>query len=243
MRIERVDDKTIKCFLSLEELEEYDVDYRDFLSRNDKAQKLMREIIEQAREEVGYRPPKLAFEMQIMMVPEQGMVLTFSEKEPIDLDDDRKVDNFIQNLKDLINHIKETRGKSEEDGPAGLLPEIRSENLPVRGAGNGAKHAQQEPVQVNEAVFAFRTISKVMQYAEGLPTNLRVNSELYKMEDFYYLHLSKGTASYDKFSRACVQALEFAGLFRADVGCDTILKEHGELLIAEKALRKLGTGK
>lgn len=238
MRIERVDDKTIKCYLSLEELEAYNVDYRDFLSRSEKAQKLMREIIEQAREEVDYKPPKLAFEMQIMMVPEQGMVLTFSEKEPIDLDDDRKVDGFIQNLKELIEHIKEYRGQSAEAGPAGLIPEIRSENLPVKDGSGKAVH--KEPLTVDEAVFVFRTITKVMQYAEGIPSNLRVQSELYKMDDFYYLHMAKGGASYDKFSRACVQALEFAALFKADVGCDTMLREHGELLIAEKALRKLG---
>ncbi|MBR6381772.1 MAG: adaptor protein MecA, partial [Lachnospiraceae bacterium] len=72
MKIERVDDKTVKCYLSLEELEEYHVDYRDFLSRSEKAQRLMQEIIRQAREEVDYKPPKLAFEMQIMMVPDQG---------------------------------------------------------------------------------------------------------------------------------------------------------------------------
>ncbi len=238
MRIERVADKTITCYLSLAELEDYNVDYRDFLSRSEKAQKLMREIIEQAREEVDYKPPKLAFEMQIMMVPEQGMVLTFSEKEPIDLDDERKVDGFIQNLKELIEHIKEYRGQSGEAGPAGLIPEIRSENLPVKD-GSG-KAAPRDPVTVNEAVFVFRTITKVMQYAEGLPSNLRVQSELYKMDDFYYLHMAKGGASYDKFSRACVQALEFAALFKADTGCDTMLREHGELLIAEKALRKLG---
>ena len=28
MKIERIDDKTVKCFLSNEELEEYDIDYK-----------------------------------------------------------------------------------------------------------------------------------------------------------------------------------------------------------------------
>jgi negative regulator of genetic competence, sporulation and motility len=150
------------------------------------------------------------------------------------------VDGFLQNLKELIEHIKANRGHS---GAAGLLPEIQSENLPVHGGDGAGMAADKDPVQVNEAVFVFRTISKVMQYAEGVPSNLRVQSELYKMDDFYYLHMAKATASYDKFSRACVQALEFAALYKADVGCDIVLKEHGELLIAEKALRKLGTGK
>ena len=56
MRIERVDDKTVKCFLSNEELEEYDIDYKDFILRSDKAREIVQEIIEQAEEEVGYKP-------------------------------------------------------------------------------------------------------------------------------------------------------------------------------------------
>ena len=55
MRIERVDDKTVKCFLSNEELEEYDIDYKDFILRSDKAREIVQEIIEQAEEEVQYR--------------------------------------------------------------------------------------------------------------------------------------------------------------------------------------------
>ena len=45
MKIERVDENTIKCFLSTEEMEEYDVEYTDFISRTDKAQELMRKIM------------------------------------------------------------------------------------------------------------------------------------------------------------------------------------------------------
>ena len=60
MRIERVDDKTVKCFLSNEELEEYEIDYKDFILRSDKAREIVQEIIEQAEEEVGYKPPKFA---------------------------------------------------------------------------------------------------------------------------------------------------------------------------------------
>ena len=40
MKIERIDDKTVKCFLSNEELEEYDIDYKDFVTRSDKAKEV-----------------------------------------------------------------------------------------------------------------------------------------------------------------------------------------------------------
>ena len=84
MKIERIDDKTVKCFLSNEELEEYDIDYKDFVTRSDKAKEVVQEIIEQAEEEVGYKPPKYAFDLQIMMLPDEGLVLVLSEKEPLE---------------------------------------------------------------------------------------------------------------------------------------------------------------
>ena len=81
MKIERVDERTVKCFLSNEELEEYDIDYKDFVLRSDKAKEVVQEIIEQAEEEVGYKPPRFAFDLQIVMLPEQGLILTFSERD------------------------------------------------------------------------------------------------------------------------------------------------------------------
>ena len=54
MRIERIDDKTVKCYLSSEELEEYEITYKDFVTRSDKAKEMVAQIIAQAVEEVGY---------------------------------------------------------------------------------------------------------------------------------------------------------------------------------------------
>ena len=53
MRIERIDDKTVKCYLSSEDLAEYDIDYRDFVMQSDKAKEVVQEIMEQAEEEVN----------------------------------------------------------------------------------------------------------------------------------------------------------------------------------------------
>ncbi|MBQ8117369.1 MAG: adaptor protein MecA [Lachnospiraceae bacterium] len=45
MKIERVDEKTVKCFLSNEELEEYQIDYKDFVLRSEKAKQVVHDII------------------------------------------------------------------------------------------------------------------------------------------------------------------------------------------------------
>lgn len=78
-----------------------------------------------------------------------------------------------------------------------------------------------------------------MNYAAALPSNLRIDSELYEMDGYYFLYLRRGHAAYERYSRACIQAMEFAELYAADVSRVIQLKEHGTCLIAEKAVRKL----
>lgn len=227
MKIERVDDKTVKCFLSNEELEEYEIDYKDFILRSDKAKEVVREIIEQAEVEVGYKPPKFAFDLQIMMLPDQGLLLTFSEKEPFEGKEGEQALEFIRQITDMIQKkgVQKTVVPPADNGPA--------------QTGQTEKTDRDQPGNPEYAIFQFASLGDVLAFAKALPGNLRVRSELYRMEEQYYLYLHKGSASYVRYSRACIQALEFADLYGADEISFLYLKEHGECLIAEKALKKL----
>lgn len=241
MRIERIDDKTVKCFLSNEELEEYEIDYKDFVMRSDKAKEIVQEIMMHAEEEVGYKPPKFAFDLQIMMLPEQGLVLTFSEKDS----EIRDGDQLIEFLKEMKRLLQKTREKVNMIGTAeGAAQSGAAENGSAKAEGEQAGKAKKssqasEETRPGVAVFAFSSIGKAMEYAEVLPSNLRVESAFYQMNDLYYLYLAKGHASYDRYSRACIQALEFGGLYTADDRQILWLQEHAQCLIAEKALKKL----
>lgn len=228
MRIERIDDKTVKCFLSNEELEEYEIDYKDFVLRSDKAKEIVKEIIEQAEEEVGYKPSQFAFDLQIMMLPDKGLVLTFSEKEPFETRDGDQILEYLKEMKDIIRKTRESIGVS---------PAVNG--IPDKAAGASEADGSQQVKRPACAVFAFEDISSIMEYATAMPKGLRIGSTLYKLEDIYYLCLTKGSAAYERYSRACIQAMEFGGLYAADEDRITLFKEHGECLIAEKALKKL----
>ena len=102
MKFEKIDDKTVKCFISKEELEEYDISYKDFIMRSDKAREVMEDIMAQAEEEVGFKPPQFALELQIMMLPDHGMILTFMEKTPEDLKNSKGAMEYLGMLKDAF---------------------------------------------------------------------------------------------------------------------------------------------
>ena len=234
MRIERVDDKTVKCFLSNEELEEYEIDYKDFILRSDKAREIVQEIIEQAEEEVGYKPPKFAFDLQIMLLPDQGLILTFSDRDA----EARESDQFIECLREIKKILQRTREKISESNEASSESQQNQQAAVGEGAGNG-QEAQEQASRPSFAVFAFSGIGRIMEFASVLPSNLLVESSLYEMDGLYYLYLLRGRASYESYSRACVQAMEFGSLYAADESQVLRLKEHGQCLIAEKAVKKL----
>lgn len=235
MKIERVDDKTVKCFLSNEELEEYEIDYKDFILRSEKAKEVVQEIIEQAEEEVGYKPPRFAFDLQIMMLPDQGLLLTFSEKDS-DYRDGEQLIECLKEMKNILEKTKEKAGiKEQDDSSETPVSEMPAEQ-PAGKPGRPKRKKVQRP---DFAVFAFSKLTNVMSYAAVVPANLRIESCLYEMAGNYYLFLRKGHASYERFSRACIQAMEFGGLYTADEGKTTTLKEHGTCLIEKKAVKKL----
>lgn len=225
MKIERIDDKTVKCFISNEELEELEITYKDFILRSEKAKEVVEDIIEQAVEEVGYKPPEFAMDMQIMMMPDKGMILTLSERTPEDL----KKNPMLQ------EYLKEVQKTLEEHFPniaaiAGKAKEASTE-----------ERAQEKPVQEKPdyALFVFDSIKQLSDYASVLPKNLRMISQLYKMDGDYYLYLQKGGASYERYSRACIHALEYGVLYGAAEDKLHYLQEHGECIIEEKAIVKV----
>lgn len=229
MKIERVDDKTVKCFLSNEELDEYEIDYKDFVLRSEKAKEVVQEIIVQAEETVGYKPPRYSFDLQIMMLPDQGLVLTFSEREP-------ENEPLIECLKEMKRVLQKAREKVGITDGQPKADQSAANSSPERQPAEQIPAPAQKP---EFAIFNFATLRDVMSFSEVLPSNLRVDSALYEMEDSYYLCLGKGHAAYERYSRACIQAMEFGSLYGAEEKLLLRLEEHGRCLIQAKAIKKL----
>ena len=158
-----------------------------------------------------------------MMVPDQGLLLTFSDKDP-DLKEGSQIMECLKEMKRILQQTKEQVERSGGGASEGSAAKIAA----VDAAG-----------RPDYAVFVFGCLRDIMNYAEGLPGNLRVESQLYGQDGQYYLYIKKGHASYERFSRACIQALEFGSLYTADENKLMLLKEHATCLIAERALKKI----
>ena len=182
---------------------------------------MVQDIITQAAEQVGYRPPKFAFDMQIMMLPDQGLLLTFSESDSFNIPGAKQLMEYLREMKDTLQRAKE---ELEQTGSQKDDKDIDH------------KDKKEKPGKV---IFVFESISQVMSYASILPSNLMVHSALYEMDGMYYLYFEKGRAAYKRFSRACIQALEFGKIYGVDESLLLPMAEHVGCLIAERAVQKL----
>lgn len=251
MKIERVDENTVTCFVSLEELEEHDLSISDLLKRSDRAKELVHEIMEQATEEVGYKPPRFVFEMQIMAVPGQGVLLTFSEKDHLaGMPPEQAA--AIRNVMDMITKGIQMAGRqyAEQNGEKPSEKQADEPDLLADEPNEAADRKtakddkRKEPEGLKQAagaaaVFAFDGIGDVFALAKALPDDLSIHSDLYVLDGTYYLSVYAEDGDMTQPGRVALNALDYGTMAGVTEGEIAYIRERGECLAADRALNLL----
>ena len=70
MTFKRIDEDTVCCIVTEDDMMDNGLELEDFLQNKDKIQEFLHKIVEQAEEEVGYESKKGILSMQVAMLPE-----------------------------------------------------------------------------------------------------------------------------------------------------------------------------
>ena len=84
MKFKKLDDKTVCCMVSTEDLSDNNITIEDFIQNKDKVQDFLEEVVEAAKEEVGFETSGPMLSIQIMAMYPEGVMITMSE-EPKDM--------------------------------------------------------------------------------------------------------------------------------------------------------------
>lgn len=212
MKYKKINEATVQCIISEDDMTEYGLTLSDIFERNEKGEEFLRDIIERAHEEVGYQISNGNIAMQITPLKDKGLVVTFTEEGPVA-------------FREMLQHLKEVL----QDVSA----ELSHQSEAVKEA------AQAEEYDENRRLFVFATMHQVMQYTAVIPAKYSVKSHLYKEGEVYYLLLEKNRLSYKTFNRISAQALEFGNLTAVSEERLLYLQEHGECLIKDRAVSRL----
>lgn len=215
MKYKKINDATVQCIVSADDMSEYGLTLSDIFERNERGEEFLRDIIERAHEEVGYQINNGNIAMQITPLKDNGLVVTFTDEGPAAFKE------MLQNLKEVLQEFSaELAGQEERE---------RS-RVAAQKAGE---------YDENRRMFVFASMHETMQYAATIPNTYSVKSHLYKEGGDYYLVLEKNRLSYKVFNRISEQAVEFGNLIAVSEERMQYLEEHGECLIRNRAVSRL----
>lgn len=215
MKYKKINDATVQCIVSADDMSEYGLTLSDIFERNERGEEFLRDIIERAHEEVGYQINNGNIAMQITPLKDNGLVVTFTDEGPAAFKE------MLQNLKEVLQEFSaELAGQEERE---------RS-RVAAQKAGE---------YDENRRMFVFASMHETMQYAATIPNTYSVKSHLYKEGGDYYLVLEKNRLSYKAFNRISAQAVEFGNLIAVSEERMQYLEEQGECLIRNRAVSRL----
>lgn len=212
MKYKKINEATVQCIITAEDMVEYGLTLADIFERNEKGEEFLRDIIERAHEEIGYQINGENIAMQITPLRDKGLVVTFTDETPMGFKD------ILQHLRDVLQGVSEEVSRQEQEAAA---------------------REQEEVFDENRRMFVFASLHQIMQYTASIPSSLSVKSHLYKEGEAYYLVLEKNRLSHKTFNKISAQGVEFGNLIAVSEERMQYLDEHGECLIADRAVSRL----
>ena len=234
MKIEKIDDNSIKCTLSSLDLSSRNLNLRDMTYGSQAAKRLFNEMMQKAKEEVGFFIENTP--LMIEAVPLQGgavQLIISKVDDPEELD--TRFSKFSAAGSGQNGWISELATQILE-GAQGLMKQLK-ETEEEPGVAEEKKESGDEGIRL----YRFRTLDRVIDAAKAVSyCDLGANS-LYKAEDKkgYYLSLHSKGDDIDSLNRAANLLLEYGERVNGGSATEAYYKEHMEQLIQENALQKL----
>ncbi len=250
MKFKRINVDTVRCLISEEELTANGLEVDDFLTNDGKTDNFLRKMITRAEEEVGYKVQGGNISIQVSVLPEHIIALTFSEKP------NGGIMNMLENLKSAVENLSKT-GKEETDGSQDsvLLEEQKSGDQPEETDGankrtggsipimDGAADTQNSLIRGSRLNYQlqFDSLDIFGDYCNAIKLEMPVENSLYKLkkEHSYFLLMKKEPMDDRQLCRLLGASLEFgSGIYSHD-GIGSYILEHGECILPDHAIQTM----
>lgn len=243
MKFKRIDVDTVRCIISEDELNENGLDVDDFLQNDGKTESFLRKIITMAEEEVGYKVQGGNISIQVAVLPEHTLALTFSEKQ------DMGMANMLANLKSAVESLAKNVPKADGADDGNLLD--ADEVKRIKNDSDVSEKNKENKDSSKNGGFAikgkmsyqirFADIERVIAYAKGVLWEQGVNSSLYYLprEGAYYLLFERAELDDKRLCRLLSASLEFAEEIYAHRPTKAFIIEHGRCILGDSAIEHL----
>ncbi len=213
---------TVRCIVSETELMENGLQMDDFLQNDGKTEEFLRKIVSMAEEEVGFKVQGGPLSVQVAVLPEHSLALTFSERP------DSNILNILQNLKSAVDTLSNLGSRTEENDQE---DQQKEEDTLVDG------------FDKRLYLLEFQDMDQIITYAKSIVLEEPVVSSIYRLKErgavSYYLLIERNGLGDKEICRVISASVEFMENASADAHKAAFLKEHGTCVLEKDALEIL----
>lgn len=238
MEFERIGKHMIQCHISVEEMDEYGLRIEDFFTNQEKSRDFLEQLVEHAEEEVGYEAESGMVSMQLMRLPDDSLIITFSEK------GDDGFQNMLNQLQNLAGMFEENLGKNIISGTENEISatnELYEKEKLAEQKKQATRSREGKKHQTAPKLFCFKKFDAVESFALHIELQKSIPSRLYKdnKTGAYYLLLKKGKLRLEEYQLLCEEILEYADHLIKQPFAEQYCKEHFQCILSKHALRTL----
>lgn len=259
MRIERINENSIRCTLTNFDLSVRNVNVSELTYGSEKARTLFREMMQRASNEVGFDAEDIPIMVEAIPMANDSIMLIITKiADPEELDtrfskfamseedESGSFNSFatemLEGADELLNLLGDpnfleslTQTKSGLGNMSGLSFET-SANTPSEPLSES-----QAPALQNVRIYQFDTLDLVCAAAKEAGAIFSGESVLYKnpINEKFYLVLKKEACDELLFSKTCNKLSEFAVRQKYDPAVEAYFAEHYEVFIKKNALQVL----
>lgn len=244
MRIEKVNEKQIRCTLSHDDLSTRHLNISELAYGSDKARSLFREMLTKASREFGFQAENMPLMIEAVPLSEDSIMLLITKVEdPEEID--TRFAKFSPSDSDELSLREDGEFDVFEDDPIGADTIIEEFSKLCQDALSLMDEQEEEASPMPEPdfyqVYRFSSIDTVCQAARVLCGAYDEANTLYKDPDSlnYYLVIHKGSHSPETFNKICNILSEYGEHQKCNAGTEAHYEEHFEVIVAAHAVQAL----
>lgn len=266
MKIEKINENKIRCFLTRDDLENRHIKLSEIAYGTEKARSLFRDMMEQASSQFGFEADNIPLMVEAIPMSNECIILDITKvADPEELDTrfskfaagtdetapsqtegpsvtgaDDILDLFQKlcegRLKKPVASSEKNKTEDSSDRKTKIQPDTAETHSDTEAAENNIAQTRPDLTRI----FTFSSLDTVIRAALALNGWYTGTNTLYKdRETTYVLILHQSGMNPEDFNRVCNMLSEYGTGKACTAATEAYFKEHGEILIADQALQQL----
>ncbi len=251
MRIEKVNERQIRCTLTKADLADRELKISELAYGTEKAKLLFRDMMQQAEYQFGFEAEDIPLMIEAIPLSGEAIVLIITKVEdPEELD--TRFSKFAPSVREEMSDgdYYPQENNAGADDIIDLFKKIKQQASAAVEAASQSKTqssaASPKEVQITIQVdltkmYSFKDLGEAIRAAHVLKGIYHGENCLYKSLENgkFYLVMKKSDHTPEQFNKICNILAEYADTEEYNPAIESFIKEHSEIMIPAYALEKL----